>query len=279
MTIGRKIRQNLSQTILYVLLIASSLMAVGPVSWVWMTSLKSNKEIRGGALSLPTQLRLENYAEAWRVGRFSVGFSNSAIVGAGAVVIVLVVGSLAAYAFARMRFKGSSLLFYAFYAGMTVPVAARVVPMLSMMYKLNLVDTKLGLILAYAAGNLPFSILMMRSFFRQFPQELEDAAEIDGCSHLQFFRRVLLPLSTPSLSVLGILTFMNCWNELYLALILINSSLARTLPLGLIAFQGKHYVNYALSIAGTTIAAFPVVIVYVLFQKNFIEGMTAGSVK
>jgi ABC-type glycerol-3-phosphate transport system permease component len=147
------------------------------------------------------------------------------------------------------------------------------------MYKLGLVDSRWALVFAYAAGSVPFSILMMRSFFRQFPEELEQAARIDGCSNLQFFLRVLLPLSTPALLTLGIFTFMGAWNEFMIALLLISKNALRTLPLGLMAFQSEYTTDFALSIAGINITAIPVILVYVIFQRSFIEGITAGALK
>ncbi len=173
-----------------------------------------------------------------------------------------------------MRFAGNQAIFFIIFIGMTFPVTARLGPLLALNFRLGLVDSRWGLVFAYAAGSIPFAILMMRSFFRQFPGELEDAARIDGCSSLQFFLRVLLPLFTPALVTLGIFTFMSVWNEFMIALLMISRDVVRTLPLGLMAFQGEYTVDYALSIAGINIIAIPVVIVYIIFQRNFVQGIT-----
>jgi ABC-type glycerol-3-phosphate transport system permease component len=133
--------------------------------------------------------------------------------------------------------------------------------------------------LIYTAGNLPLSILMMRSFFRQFPKEIEDAAMIDGASRAQFLIRILLPLSVPALGTLAIFVFMHAWNEFFIAFLLITKDTARTLPLGLLAFQGQYEENYAYSFAGIIISSLPVILVYIALQKNFIKGLTAGSLK
>ncbi|MBV7328510.1 carbohydrate ABC transporter permease [Chloroflexi bacterium TSY] len=277
--IGYKTQERVRALFFNLLLITASLLAVGPVAWIWVSALKTNKEIRESALGLPQRLNFENYIEAWIGAHFDQYMLNSLLIGLLTAVVVLTTGSLAAFAFARMQFRGNQVIFFLIFAGMTFPVTARIAPLLTWMYRLNLVDTRLGLVLAYAAGSLPFAILMMRSFFRQFPQELEDAARIDGCSNLQFFGRILLPLSTPALFTLGIFTFMGAWNEFLIALLLINQDAIRTLPLGLMAFQGEFTTNYALSFAGINIAAVPVFVVYVLFQRNFIAGITAGSLK
>jgi len=277
--IGAKMQQRLRLSVFHVLLTAASAVTLVPVVWILLTSFKSNKEIRESALSLPSQFRIENYVGAWVGAHFGHYFLNSVIVGLLTVVIVLALGSLAAYAFARMRFPGNNTIFFIIFMGMTFPVTARIGPLLTLMYNLHLVDTRWALVFAYAAGSMPFSILMMRSFFRQFPEELEHAAKIDGCSSLQFFLRVLLPLSTPALLTLGIFTFMGAWNEFLIALLLISKNALRTLPLGLMAFQSEYYTDFALSIAGINITALPVILVYVIFQRNFIEGITAGALK
>ncbi|MCC7353600.1 MAG: carbohydrate ABC transporter permease [Anaerolineae bacterium] len=277
--IGARTMRNLYFVFIHILLASASLITLVPVFWIIITSLKSNKEIRESALSLPTSPRFQNYVDAWVGANFDRYFLNSVIVGIFTVSLVLTVGSLAAYAFARMNFPGNRLIFTLIFLGMTFPETARLGPLLSMMYKLKLVDTRWALVLSYAAGSLPFAILMMRSFFRGFPEELEQAARIDGCSNLQFFIRILLPLSTPALSTLGIFAFMGSWNEFLEALLLINKDSLRTLPLGLMNFQGINYTNYALSITGIIITALPVIVVYIIFQRRFIEGLTAGSLK
>jgi len=277
--INAKAQSWLRMLTFHVLLVVGSIVTVIPVVWVLMTSFKSNKEIRESALGLPARIRFENYVGAWTGAHFDRYFVNSVIVGVLTVAVVLIVGSLAAFAFARMRFAGNRAIFFLIFMGMTFPVTARIGPLLTFMYKLGLVDSRWALVFAYAAGSVPFSILMMRSFFRQFPEELEQAARIDGCSNLQFFLRVLLPLSTPALLTLGIFTFMGAWNEFMIALLLISKNALRTLPLGLMAFQSEFTTDFALSIAGINITAIPVILVYVIFQRSFIEGITAGALK
>ena len=206
-------------------------------------------------------------------------FFNSILVSVTSVAIVLLLSSLAAYSFAKMRFRGNQLIFFVFLIGMAFPLSAKLGPLLSLMYKLDLANSRVGLILVYVAGSLPFSILMLRAFFAGFPQELEDSAALDGCSRFQFYLRILLPLSKPSLMALGIFVFMNTWNEFFQALLLINEDSKRTLPLGLTAFQDEYFTDFALSFAGINITALPVIVVYIIFQRNLIEGITVGSMK
>ncbi len=263
----------------YATLIVITAITLVPIVWVFTSALKTNKEIRENALSLPGEWRFQNYVDAWIEASFDQYFINSIFISVTTVLIVLLLASLAAYAFAKMRFPGNQWIFFVFLIGMAFPLSAKLGPLLSLMYELNLANSRIGLILVYVAGSLPFAILMLRAFFQGFPPELEDSAALDGCSRFQFYLRILLPLSKPSLMALGIFVFMSTWNEFFQALLLINEDSKRTLPLGLTAFQDEYFTDFALSFAGINITAVPVIIVYIIFQRNLIEGITVGSVK
>ena len=263
----------------YATLLVVTAITLVPIVWVFTSALKTNKEIRANALSLPGEWRFQNYVDAWIEASFDQYFINSIFISVTTVLIVLFLASLAAYAFAKMRFPGNQWIFFVFLIGMAFPLSAKLGPLLSLMYELNLANSRIGLILVYVAGSLPFAILMLRAFFQGFPPELEDSAALDGCSRFQFYLRILLPLSKPSLMALGIFVFMGTWNEFFQALLLINEDSKRTLPLGLTAFQDEYFTDFALSFAGINITAVPVIIVYIIFQRNLIEGITVGSVK
>ena len=263
----------------YATLLVVTAITLVPIVWVFTSALKTNKEIRENALSLPGEWRFQNYVDAWIEASFDQYFINSIFISVTTVLIVLFLASLAAYAFAKMRFPGNQWIFFVFLIGMAFPLSAKLGPLLSLMYELNLANSRIGLILVYVAGSLPFAILMLRAFFQGFPPELEDSAALDGCSRFQFYLRILLPLSKPSLMALGIFVFMGTWNEFFQALLLINEDSKRTLPLGLTAFQDEYFTDFALSFAGINITAVPVIIVYIIFQRNLIEGITVGSVK
>ena len=263
----------------YATLLVVTAITLVPIVWVFTSALKTNKEIRANALSLPGEWRFQNYVDAWFEASFDQYFINSIFISVTTVLIVLLLASLAAYAFAKMRFPGNQWIFFVFLIGMAFPLSAKLGPLLSLMYELNLANSRIGLILVYVAGSLPFAILMLRAFFQGFPPELEDSAALDGCSRFQFYLRILLPLSKPSLMALGIFVFMSTWNEFFQALLLINEDSKRTLPLGLTAFQDEYFTDFALSFAGINITAVPVIIVYIIFQRNLIEGITVGSVK
>ena len=272
-------RRRLRSAPFYAMLIFVTTITVAPIVWVFTSALKSNKEIRENALGLPGEWRFQNYVDAWVEASFDQYFINSIFISVATVLIVLFLASLAAYSFAKMRFPGNQWIFFVFLIGMAFPLSAKLGPLLSLMYELNLANSRIGLILVYVAGSLPFAILMLRAFFQGFPPELEDSAALDGCSRFQFYLRILLPLSKPSLMALGIFVFMGTWNEFFQALLLINEDSKRTLPLGLTAFQDEYFTDFALSFAGINITAVPVIIVYIVFQRNLIEGITVGSVK
>ena len=273
------LQRRLRSAPFYLVLGLATAITLVPIIWVFASALKSNKEIRENALALPQEWRFQNYVDAWFGASFDQYFFNSVVISVASVLLVLLLSSLAAYSFAKMRFRGNQLIFFVFLIGMAFPLSAKLGPLLSLMYKLDLANSRVGLILVYVAGSLPFSILMLRAFFAGFPQELEDSAALDGCSRFQFYLRILLPLSKPSLMALGIFVFMNTWNEFFQALLLINEDSKRTLPLGLTAFQDEYFTDFALSFAGINITALPVIVVYIIFQRNLIEGITVGSMK
>ncbi len=265
--------------LIYVFLIIFCLIAVLPISWVWLSSFKTNREISFSPFVLPKQIRWQNYIEAWQEGNFSTCMWNSAVVAFITTLFVVILSSLAAYAFAKMRFKANNLLFFIFFFGMTVPNPAVMGPLLSLVYKLRLTNTLWSLIFPYTASHLSFGILMMRAFFREIPTELEEAAKIDGCSSVQLLFLIILPLALPAIFVLTVLIFMGCWNEFYFAVILINDASKNTLPLGLRAFEGQYATNYALQFTGINIAAIVPIVMYIIFQKSFVKGAIAGSLK
>jgi len=249
-----------------------------PILWVIISSLKSNKEILAGALNLPEILHFENYATVWVDAGFKVYILNSIIVCSISTLIVIIISTLAAFAFARLKFKGNNLIFFIIYSGMAFPIITKVVTLMSMMYRLNLTNSIWSLILIYS-GNISFSILMLRSFFRQFPYEIEEAAKIDGANRFQFILKILLPLSTPALATLSIFVFMFSWREFLIAFLLIFREEARTLPIGLMGFQGEYSTDFNLAFSGIVISVIPVIIFFVFFQRHFIKGLTAGSYK
>jgi raffinose/stachyose/melibiose transport system permease protein len=197
----------------------------------------------------------------------------------GTVLLVLVIGSLASYVFARMRFPGSEFIFVAVLLTMMIQPAYTLVALFRIIRDLGLLNTYWGLILPYTAGSLPLTIALFTPYFRSIPVELEEAARIDGAGWFKIFTRVVLPLSGPVISAVVIFTFLGAYNELLLSLIIIRSAEFRTLPLGLSTLMGRYDRNYAELFAGLTMAIVPAALVYLIFQRRFISGITAGAIK
>jgi multiple sugar transport system permease protein len=184
---------------------------------------------------------------------------------------------MAGYAFAKKRFPGSNVVFYMYIASMMIPGQVTLVPLFLIMSKLNFLDSYWGLILPGIAG--PFGVFLMKQFLSTLPTSLIEAATIDGCGELQIFRQIVLPLSKPGLAVLGIFTFMGQWNEFLWPLIITNSSKMRTLPVGLALLQEELPMQYGLLMAAATYAAIPMIIIFMMFQKYFLKGITVGALK
>ena len=261
-----------------VVLIATAVVGY-PTIWMLMQSLKTKFEMYANVWGLPSQLFVENYVQAWRIARMGTYIFNSLIVSLGTVALVLVTASLAGYAFGKLRFAGSRVLFYMFVFTLIVPHQVTIIPLYAVVSGLGLSNSYLALILPYAAGGLPLSIFLLRAFFESVPREIEEAARIDGCSELAAFWRVVLPISGPGLATVTILQFLGAWNEFILALIFIRNQSLRTIPLGLQAFFFEYAVEWGYLFAALSMATVPVIVVYVLMQRQFIRGLTAGAVK
>ncbi|MBU0479250.1 carbohydrate ABC transporter permease [bacterium] len=250
-----------------------------PLLWMLSTSLKSQSEVFLNMSLIPSSFKWNNYIIAWKQARFGTYFFNSLIYTTTAVTGVLLFASLAAYAFARFQFRGRNLLFYLFLASMMIPIPGAFIPLYILLIRLQLVDTRIGLILPYINAGLPLAIFILKGFFEGVPRDLEDAARIDGCSRMGIYWRIMLPLATPALATVAIISSLTIWNEYLLALIVVRKEELLPIQVGLWTFQGQHITNYPLLMAGLTIAALPLIIIYMIMQKNIIKGITAGALK
>jgi ABC-type glycerol-3-phosphate transport system permease component len=263
----------------YAILIFFALVCLVPLFWVVSSSLKLTSEIAANPLGPPVALRFENYAEAWTTGRFGKYVGNSIIYSVPIVLGSLFLSCLAGYGFARFRMPGGSLLFYLLLLGLMVPFQSIMIPMFYMLRDLGFLGTYWAMIVPSIALGMPFGIFFMRAFFLRLPQELAEAAEIDGAGEWGVFWRVMLPLSLPGITSLGVFTFMGAWNSFLLPLIYVQKEELRPLIIGLMFFRSRYTQNIPLTMAGAVIAMLPIVIVYIIFQRKFIQGMTAGAVK
>ncbi|MCX5703065.1 MAG: carbohydrate ABC transporter permease, partial [Candidatus Omnitrophica bacterium] len=215
---------------------------------------------------------------AWQEGGFGRYFLNSLFYTVSVVIGIVVISALAAYAFSRFRFPGRNILFFMFMAAMMIPIPGSFVPLYILLNKLHLRNTASGYILAMINVGLSTSIFLLKTFFDKMPKELEDAARIDGCSKFGIWWHVALPLAKPVLAVVVVFNALNVWNEYILALIIFDSKQLMPLQVALTTFQGEFITRYPLLMAGLTITALPIIIIYLLMQKYIVKGVTQGAV-
>ncbi|MCM3746984.1 carbohydrate ABC transporter permease [Paenibacillus pasadenensis] len=267
--------QVLLWTVLLVLLAVVTL----PIFWAVLASFKTNMEIVNQPFSLPKSWSFDNYAKAWDLGNFSTYFWNTTIITIGGMLLVLIVACPAGYAFAQIKFKGNNLIFYLFLLGMALPVQAIIIPVFYQLKSIGLVDSLSGVVLVSAGLALPFSVFLMRNTMKDIQKELRESAYVDGASEWRAFFSIMLPLAKPAVVALLVFTFMSIWNDFLLPLVLLISNENFTLSLGLLSFQGENSTNFGLIFAGTVISMIPSIIVYLIFQRQFVEGMSDGAVK
>jgi len=254
-----------------------SLFVLVPLFLVFVTALKDRLQIAQNPLGLPEVALWGNFVRAWEEGSFGLYFRNSILITFPSVVAVVVFSLLAAYAFALLKFPFKEILFIFFLAGMTIPLGVLAIPLFYEMLDLGLINTHWALILPQIGISMPFGILLLRSFIQDLPREIIDAGRIDGCSDWGLLWRIVMPISRPAVYSLVIFIFTWSWNEFLLATVLLQTEATRTLPLGLNFFRGRYSSDFPMLMAGAIITFIPVVIVYVIFQRQFIKGIAAGS--
>jgi raffinose/stachyose/melibiose transport system permease protein len=273
------LQRNAGQIPLYLVLTVALLIAIVPFIWVIFGSLKSSGEIFSSPFGFPRAWRFSNYETAWVDGHFGTYFFNSLGIAIPTVFLILACGSLAGFAFARLKFWGNTVFFYIFLASLAISTNSIMIPLFHMIYNLGLIDSWWGVVLPTVASHMPMASFLMRAFFRSLPAELEDAARIDGCNNFGVYWYVMLPLARGALFGLSIFAFMDSWNAFLVPLLVLRDATLRTIPLGLIVFQGQYLSDYAVLFAGVVISFIPTLIVYFTLQRHFEKGIMIGSVK
>lgn len=256
-----------------------SLVALFPIVWVIMSSFKTNAEILSSGIGLPSSLNPDGYIAALTISPILKYFANSVVITVITTVLNVLFLAMAAYVFARSRFRGKNLLYFILSLSLVVPTTALLQPVYSVVNTMGLYDTKMGLILVYTAINMPMSLLILRGTFQSIPRALEEAAYLDGAGFLRTFFQIMLPCAKGGLTSAAVLTFLNSWNEFTFALMLTNGQDARTLPLSLSYFTAQFSFNYTAMFAAVTIAVIPSIVVFAVFQEQVVSSLTAGSVK
>lgn len=280
MTISKeKQHARIVSTLIYAFLIILAIIYIVPLLWVLITSLKNDSTLMLSPWAMPAKLEWSNYEFAWTKGHLGTAMLNSLIVCGSTLVISMVFGSMAAFAIAKLRWKLSKLTMYYFLIGMMIPIHTILIPLFVQFSGWGMSNTLMGIIIPYITFSLPITIYIMVGFFEGIPNELFEAACIDGCSVYKMFGTVAIPLAKTGFMVTGLMSFVSNWNELLVAMVFISKEAKKTLPVSLTKFVGPYHTNYCQMFAAIMIAIIPTIIAYVAFANQIVEGLTAGAVK
>lgn len=276
----KKIRLPASVAIIYVLLTILAFIFVYPFLWMLSASFKTQDEFFADGLSLiPKHLSFDNFIRAWNSANFSVYFKNSLMVTVSVVLIVLFATSLAGYVIGRYSFFGKKFLMAVFISSTTIPLVFTIIPIYELLKSIGLSQSIVGLILAEAGGGHVIFLMLFASYYAGLPRELEEAAVIDGCNFIQIYSRIMFPLAKPIMVTVVIMQFIWTWNSFLLPLtITLNNPELRTLSVGLYALRGENVVDWTGIAAGASISILPVIIIFIVLQRYFVEGIS-GAVK
>jgi raffinose/stachyose/melibiose transport system permease protein len=271
-----------SSWLIHPLLVIWAVLQLYPIFWLAISSLKPSAEIQAHIFALPKSLYLNNYNFGvfnQRGITISIYLMNSGIVTVASIVILTFVSLLAGYAMAKLSGRGKNIIIILLVGMLGIPVHSLVIPLYYFIAKAHLLSNFWGLILPYVAFYLPFSILLLQAYFREFPDEIIEAAKIDGCNKIRVFSSIVMPVSMGGISTVLIINFLNVWNEFLFSLVIMKSNEAKTLPVGLMSFRGQYNVDWGPMLAAMFLAAVPPILFYLVFHQNIIKGMTAGSLK
>ncbi len=274
----------LKRILLYVVLVVTALVMVGPFYWMVATSLKPPGDIFASPPKwIPSPLTWQNYHDVFTLFPFARFFVNSVIVAVLIVGLNVVFDTAAAYAFAKLRFPGRNAIFFLLLITLMVPYQVNLIPLYRIMVSLHQISPLLGIdsyfgLVAPSAIQV-FGVFLMRQFLRSIPDEILESARVDGASEFRILRSIVFPVAAPGMATLAIFTFVGAWNDFFWPLIVTTSDNWRTLPVGVALLARRNTVNWGATMAGTTITAIPMILVFLLLQRRFIEGLTAGAVK
>lgn len=250
-----------------------------PLVLVLFNSLRTDTAIKTNPIALPEGLHLENYSQTWQSGAYGRAFLNSLVVALAVILVVLLLASACAYALAKLEFKLNGFLIAYFLVAIALPSFLYIVPVYYSFSKLHLTNTLLGLIIIYVAGNLPFNILLIRTFMVGIPKEVIEATFVDGCGEMQVFIRMIIPLSRTILMTVALLVFLSTWNEFMWANTFLTDEAIRTVATRFVKFTSQYAQDLSKIYTASVITLMPVVGLFLVFQKNFINGLTSGGVK
>lgn len=253
---------------------------VFPLYWIFVTSLKPSNEMFTFPIQYwPENVTFENYINIIKISNFDVYIMNSLVLSLIAGVISLIIATLGGYVLARFEFKGKTQVIFAFFITQMIPLFIGLAPLYLLMSKLELINRLPSLMLMYTVMMVPFCTVMMKGFFERIPSSLEEAAMIDGCSRITALFKVIIPVMLPGLAATFIFAFVQCWNELFLAVMFIDKEEAKTIPVAMNSFITKFDIDWGSMSAATVLSVIPTLLLFAFAQKYIVEGMTQGSIK
>lgn len=261
------------------LLILNAFVMLYPLLVMVLSAFKSNAELFASPFALPESFAGANFARMWSETSFLRYLGNSIAVTAVSVGLIVLFGTMAAYAIARYPFRLSAAVFLFFLSGLMVPLKLAIIPLFIQLNSLGLIDTRLGLVLVYVAMGLPSAVFIMTGFLRTLPGELEESARIEGASELRTMLQVMLPLARPAMVIAAIQNAVPIWNDFFFPLVFISTDALKTLPQGLTVFMGEYNTDWGVLFAGLTLSALPITLVYIALSRQFIAGLTQGAIK
>ena len=264
---------------LVVFVVIYTIVTGGPLLWVATMSLRTTAEIFKNPYGVPSPAHWEKFVEAWTKANYSTYFWNSTVVVVIAVALVTVIGAMAAHCLARYRFRGNRVARFLILSGLVLPPQLVILALFQILLDLNLYNTLTGLIIVYVATHIAMTVYILEGFFAQIPQDLFDAARMDGYSDFEIFWRVTMPVGAPAIFTTVTLNFIILWNEFLFAVVLLTDDDKRTLPLGIMHFTGSHQLDVGMVATGLMIAILPIILIYAVFSETMIKGMTAGAVR
>jgi raffinose/stachyose/melibiose transport system permease protein len=267
------------QILAYGLMIVFTVLTIGPLIWLVYSSFKPHPEIVRNIFSLPTQMYVENYTRAWKLGNLGIYSVNSILYSTTATLVSTVLALAAGYGIAKFGYRSSGPIYAFFLMGLLLTVHSILVPLFVMETKLGIDNTRIGIILPYIAFGLPFLLFLATSFIKGLPAEIEEAAIIDGASYLGVFWNVILPMSRPVVATMLIFRFLANWNEFVFVFVLTSKTAIRTLPVGINAFAGGMTRDYGMQFAALVIGTLPMIIFYTIFHKRLQQGFASGALK
>lgn len=265
--------------LIQILLIGNSIVMLAPIVIMVFSAFKTNAQIFQSPFSIPDFTNVKSILRVWNETDFLLYMGNSLIVTGASIALILILGTMAAYAIARYEFRGSGFILLFFLAGLTLPLKLAIIPLFIQMRDFGLIDSRLSLIFIYVATGLPTTVFIMTGFIRSLPNELEDAARMDGANEARIMWSIMLPLVRPAMVIAAIQNVVPIWNDFFFPLIFIQNNNLKTLPQGLTTFMGEFGTDWGVLFSGLTLSALPIIILYIALSRQFINGMTAGAIK